>query len=330
MSINVIDRTKSPTGPLPLPFCGFPRAKDVAYHGLQLLPESLPLVDFERARPHRSNRYTPTPAVELSPTQQLEMARIIARSFAKRDALTRHLQPPKFPPAALMEQTHTDPYGCEPFGEWTQDNITYWSIRLFELTDPASPRNAIRLNMKVLEPSMALVNQAGEVLGGVLNEPYPSIAEPFSYRQDDPFIDAVLSFVKPIFDFLDAQGAEAVPALCAKYPAFEDAYAQGKVGRPFMAARDDATPSEEAFEQMAATAERYQQLGYEYQLIEATHQWPASAWETLGAVRVHFAPFRTVQRVPIHAETHENGVSTPDGFIADRDTGSMFYVLRLQ
>jgi hypothetical protein len=44
--------------PAPLPYCAYPKAADVAQHGVQPLPAVLPLVDFERARVHRSRRYT--------------------------------------------------------------------------------------------------------------------------------------------------------------------------------------------------------------------------------------------------------------------------------
>ena len=43
-----LDQTIS-GGPLPLPYCAYPKARDVAQHGVQHLPASLPLVDFARA-----------------------------------------------------------------------------------------------------------------------------------------------------------------------------------------------------------------------------------------------------------------------------------------
>ncbi len=32
--------------------------EDLAQHGIQALPSSLPLVDFTQAKPHRSSRYS--------------------------------------------------------------------------------------------------------------------------------------------------------------------------------------------------------------------------------------------------------------------------------
>ena len=43
---------------------------------------------------------------------------------------------------------------------------------------------------------------------------------------------------------------------------------------------------------MAASAEHYRTLGYSYLVTEATNQWTGAAFEALGGVRVHFAPFQ--------------------------------------
>src|SRR5262249_20469025 len=59
--------------PRRLPHCAYPTASDVAQHGVQPLPAVLPLVDFERARVHRSRRYTAMVADRLTPAQVLAM-----------------------------------------------------------------------------------------------------------------------------------------------------------------------------------------------------------------------------------------------------------------
>jgi hypothetical protein len=99
-----------------LPYSAYPKARDVAQHGVQPLPASLPLVDFVRAQPYRSNRYTTVVAADLTPAQMLQMARVVAASFARREPQARHLRPPKHPPAGLMEAYHSDPFGTDPFG----------------------------------------------------------------------------------------------------------------------------------------------------------------------------------------------------------------------
>src|SRR5215213_6920140 len=90
--------TISSDEPRPLPYSAYPKARDVAHHGVQALPPSLPLVDFGRAQPHRSRRYSTLVAADLTRSQVLQMARVVAASFARREPQSRHLRPPKHPP----------------------------------------------------------------------------------------------------------------------------------------------------------------------------------------------------------------------------------------
>jgi hypothetical protein len=110
--------------PRPLPYNAYPKARDVSQHGIQPLPASLPLVDFARAAPHRS-RYSTVLATELTKEQLLQMSWVIAAGFARREPLARHLQPPKHPPAGLMEASHTDPFGTDTFGSWDTETQLY-------------------------------------------------------------------------------------------------------------------------------------------------------------------------------------------------------------
>ena len=96
-----------------------------------------------------------------------------------------------------------------------------------------------------------------------------------------------------------------------------------------MLARSEALAKEDAFELVAASVERYRALGYAFIVVEATNQWTEAACEALGGVRVHFAPFRVEPTVRESAEPLEGVVTSPDGFVSDKDSGSMFYVIRL-
>ena len=180
--------------PRPLPYCPYPKARDVTQHGLQPLPASLPLVDFARAQPYRSRRYTTVVAADLTPTQVLQMARVVAASFAHRGPESRNLRPPKYPPTGLMEERHTDPFGSAPFGPWNTETLLYWLIRLFLLTDPTSPQSAIRVNLETLAQSLAILDRRGHVIGGAFNETMPPFDASPEFRQDDPFMAAVLAF----------------------------------------------------------------------------------------------------------------------------------------
>jgi len=314
--------------PLPLPYYPYPGAADVAQHGVQPLPMTLPFVDFERARPHRSARHTAVPATQLTPAQVLQLAKVVGTSFAHREPQCRHLQPAKLPPAGIRQAFHSDWFGTSTFGPWNTESLMYWFIRLLVLTDPASPRDAIEVNANTLAQSLAVLDRTGEVIGGALNETMPRRGPP-NFRRADPFLDAVLAFVEPVFELLGAQDAEALQALSVTYPEFGDAHAAGRVGHHFMVARSDALPKADAFELVASTAAHYRTLGHAFVVTEATSQWTGAACETLGATRVHFAPFRAHRTVRPSAEPLADTVTSPDGFLSSKDSGSMLYVLRL-
>ena len=134
---------------------------------------------------------------------------------------------------------------------------------------------------------------------------------------------------EPVYAALGAQDAEALTALSERYPAFREAYGEGKVGHHLLIARSDDLPKEDTFELVAASAERLRVLGYSYMVTEATNQWTGAAFEALSGVRVHFAPFQTEQVVPKSAEPLEGVTTSPNGFLSDKDSGGMFYVIRL-
>ena len=96
-----------------------------------------------------------------------------------------------------------------------------------------------------------------------------------------------------------------------------------------MVARSDALPTEETFELVAATAAHYQALGYVYMVIEASNQWTGAACEVLGGVRVHFAPYQARYTVHQSIEPLEGIVTSANGWLSNKDSGSMFYVIRL-
>ena len=315
--------------PRPLPYSAYPKARDVAQHGVQPLPAYLPLVDFARAAPHRSTRYSTVVAADLTPPQLLRMAWVIAASFAHREPQSRHLRPPKRPPAGLMEARHTDPFGTDSFGPWTPETLLYWFFRLFVLTDPTSPQNAVQVNEEVLAQSLAIVDNRGQVIGGAFNDTVLPLDVAPELREDDPFMAPALAFVEPILAQLDAQDAEALTALAARYPVFREAYAEGKVGHHLQVARSDALAKADTFELVAASAEHYRALGYAFMVTEATNQWTGAACEVLGGVRVHFYPFQAQATVLKSAEPLEGVVTSPNGFLSDKDSGGMFYVIRL-
>ncbi len=319
---------KATDEPRDLPYSAYPGARDVAQHGVQPLPAHLPLVDFARAEPYRG-RYATVLATDLTRAQLLQMARVIAVSFVHREPQARHLRPPKHPPVGLMEARHIDPFGTTSFGEWDAETLMYWIIRLTALTDPTSPLDAVEVNEETLSQSLAIVDESGQVIGGAFNETMPPLDVMPELREDDPFLGASLAAYEPVYAQLGAQDVEALAALSDRYPTFRKAYAEGKVGHHLLIARSDALAKADTFELVAAGAERYQGLGYGYMVTEATNQWTGAAFEALGGARVHFAPFRARPTVSKSAEPLEDVSTSPDGFLSDKDSGGMFYVLRL-
>src|SRR5262245_4626825 len=112
--------------PRPLPYCPYPSAADVGQHGVQKLPASLPLVDFDRARPHRSLRYAAVPASGLAPAQIMRLAEVVGASFSQREPQCRYLQHASVPPAGLQEALHSDPFDTSAFGPWSKARLMYW------------------------------------------------------------------------------------------------------------------------------------------------------------------------------------------------------------
>jgi hypothetical protein len=134
---------------------------------------------------------------------------------------------------------------------------------------------------------------------------------------------------EPVYAALGAQDAEALTALSERYPEFKEAYEKGKVSHHFLVARSDDLPKGDAFELVAASAECCLALGYEYMVTEATNQWTGAAFEALGGVRVHFRPFLVEPAVRKSDEPLEGITTSPNGFLAEKDSGGMFYVIRL-
>ena len=256
------------------------------------------------------------PATQLTPAQVLQLAKVVGTSFARREPQCRHLQPAKLPLAGIRQAFHSDWFGTSTFGPWNTESLMYWFIRLLVLTDPASPRDAIEVKADTLNARTASRNGSdrrkfGGPRRGIVSLSAPPITSPVSSRM------------------LGAQDAEALQALSVTYPEFGDAHAAGRVGHHFMVARSDALPKADAFELVASTAAHYRTLGHAFVVTEATSQWTGAACETLGATRVHFAPFRAHRTVRPSAEPLADTVTSPDGFLSSKDSGSMLYVLRL-
>ncbi len=316
-----------PTSLLKLPRCNYPTVDEIQQHGLYNLQKELPLVDFESARNFRSNKYTAIPLDGFDKSQILELAHIIARSFAINEPMNRHVHPSLKIPTETIQAKHKDYLGSDSFGPWTKENILFWFVRLVLLTDPSRPIGDIGINDDLFSHSLVIIDEHSKPIGGSLNITLP--VEEEEWRQNDPFIDAVFSYQDPVIQFIHEHEHTAIHALIERYPDFEKALQFGKVGYIAMIARSAELPSEHTFELFAASFEQFQKQEYEYMLITGTNQWTGAACEVLGAARIYFWPFRDEQRVAVENKAKQNQPYSSDGFISNKDSGLMIYALKL-
>ena len=131
----------------------------------------------------------------------------------------------------------------------------YWIVRLTALTDPTSSGDAIEVNEEALaQQSLAILDGEGRVIGAAFNQTIPPLDVELPFREDDPFLDSVVSVWVPVYGALGAQDVAALRALSEQYPELREAYAQGKVSHHILIARSEDLPKEDTFELVAAGA----------------------------------------------------------------------------
>lgn len=313
-----------------LPHCHYPKATDYFAHGLQNLPGKLPLLDLTRAAPYRSTTYKTIPIETFSHEQVLELIRVIARSFVLNEPMNRHMAPYVNPPQVIKESTYLNLYGETSFGEWNKENIFRWVIRLlvFDQLKDRLDRNISDNFAKQL--SLAILDDHGRIIGGALSIRFLAGSSGNAPDSENIFSKVVIGVMQPIVNMLINQEESSIPVLCDKYPDFQKALTGGKVGELFMIARSPLLPTEDTFELVAASLQRFRDLGYQYVLTAAANQWTGAAFEIMGGVRVHFAPYRANNTVKESLEPLPDETSTRDGFLSAKDSGCMFYVIRLK
>lgn len=310
-----------------LPKCDYPKSADLNQHGLYGLPEHLESIDWNKVEKYRSAHFIPKSVKDLSKAQILAMAEMVARSFAKNEPMQRHLRPPKEKPNSIINIKHIDPFGSNEFGEWSTTNIFYWFIRLFILTNPSDPIDKISTQEDLKKLSLVTLDSHSNIIGGAFNTTVKTDEMP--NRESDPFMEAVFVANKPVFDLVFQQEHETIAALKEYYPAFSEALKNQKVGSHFLIARSPELPAEDTFELVAASAETFDKLGFEFMLVGAVNQWTGAACEVLNGIRVHFTPYRAEQTVPTTDDALPTETYSDDGYISDKDSGDMFYLIKL-
>lgn len=234
------------------------------------------------------------------------------------------------PPQVIKESTCLNLYGENIFGEWKKENIFQWVIRLlvFDQLKDKLDRNVSDNFSKQL--SLAILDDYGKIIGGALSIRFLAGSSGNAPDSENMLSKVLIGVMQPIVDMLINQEESSIPALSDKYPEFQKALIEGKVGELFMIARSPLLPTEDTFELVAASMQRFSDLGYHYVLTAAANQWTGAAFETIGGVRVHFAPYRAKKTVKESLEPLANETSTKDGFLSAKDSGCMFYIIRLK
>jgi hypothetical protein len=125
------------------------------------------------------------------------------------------------------------------------------------------------------------------------------------------------------------QEHESITALSNAYGDFKTALEEGKVGELFMLARSPILSTEDSFELVAATIDRFISLKYKFVVTAAANQYTGAAFEVLGGVRVHFSPYRATPQMAASVSGLADETSSEDGYLSAKDSGCMFYVIKL-
>lgn len=304
-----------------LPHCKYPTANEYTKSDLPALPQRLTPINWSKLISYRVSDFNVSILNELINSEVLEMAKMLAKSFVKNEPTNRHLIAPKLIPKPLKE-FHKDEFGKHSFGEWTKENIFYWLIRLAFLTNP----NNLSKNQDILDHSIAVKNNSNKIIAGILSKTLSS--EDGSIRNNS-YLSAVFGLYSTILELLFAQEQEAINILTQKYSNFKVAFNNNKVATTLMLAKEDEFSKESAFELFIRAIELLQNKGFKYVVIAASNQWTGAACEMLNATRVNYKPFRDVQRVPTISNASDFEMHSTDGFISDKDSGIMFYIIKL-
>lgn len=313
-----------------LPHCHYPTAADSDAHGLQRLPNELPLLDLTLARPYRSATYSAIPIETFSHVQVMKLIHVMAKSFVLNEPMNRHMVPYVNSPPVIKESTYLNSYGENIFGEWKKENIFHWIIRLLVFDQLKDRLDRSISDNFAKQLSLAILDEHGEIIGGALSIRFMAGSSGNAPDAENIFSQVIIGVMQPIVNMLISQEEASIAALCDKYPEFHKALIDGKVGELFMIARSPYLPTEDTFELVAASLERFRDLEYHYVVTAAANQWTGAAFETMGAVRIHFAPYRAKKTVKESPEALPDETSTRDGFLSAKDSGCIFYIIRLK
>lgn len=308
-----------------LPHCAYPTANDTDKHGFLELPKNLTKINWAALKPYRTSNLDSIILKSLTNSEIIETANVVASSFVKNEPIQKHLKLPKQKPNNLAKP-FADAFGENSFGEWSKENLFYWVIRLAILSDTGDNMLHGCKNEDTLNLSLAVKNKSDQIIGGMLcstlkTEEYSEETEPFRFT--------IFELFSKSMDFLFSQEHKAISALSNNYSDFSKALNNKKVGIVNMIAKANSFPKENIFELFAQGIELFHKNEYEYVVVAGSNQWTGAACEVMNGTRVHYNPYRDMQRLATESTANIYEIYSEDGYLSAKDSGVMFYILKL-
>ena len=337
-----------------VPFLKFPTHAETHRHGMQPLPTTLdvPQINPSSVLPYCMSENTASSVefkswTELSKNDVLELVRMVGLGFAAYEPMCRHLNA-QLMTDELRDAEYEDALGRHSWGHHTlaeqkemtkedlpltlADALTWW-IRMAFISDPEVEGRP--LQQETLKRStVAIDTKTGDFLGALIGVPAtlpPSSDAPHpSPPADCVFQRECNKAIGPIGQLIEDMEGAAVPALITAYPAMKQAFEQHKVTCAFMISKSSQIEVSHSLPVDLFRAHMEQQiaLGHKYIVTEASNPWTGAVMEAMGATPTYFAPHRSIGGIVKSDEPVEEGPSSSNGYVSDKDSGIMYYAGR--
>lgn len=310
---------------LELPFCDYPTSEDTEAFGQQCLPDQLPEIDWEKVKKYNLPEVSSLALSTLKGKEVLEVAKVIANGFVEKEPTQRYLKAPSRFPESL-NSSYYDAFGKTDFGPKTAKNAFYWLIRLVFLTNPYSSEYCVPKNNKLLSFSVTSRDTKDIPQAGILCMPLSTNQK---QMREDEFMQSIIGMHLPGLELVFSQEHDALDHLTSNYNAFKTALEEDQVVNLLMLAKTELFSTTQMFALLVKTIKQLKTKGIKYVTASASNQWSGAALEALNASRVHYSPFRNKKRVALTKNATENEVHSKDGYLSDKDSGMMFYIIKL-
>jgi len=200
---------------------------------------------------------------------------------------------------------------CDRFCEKEPLTFTLIASGTLRSSEVAQYIESCMVSAEVSGLSLALLDDAGAIMGAAMNEILPETEESTSH---EPVIPDGMT---PVVKFLTMQDRSALEYCNERLIGFREAWQKRLVGHHMMVAGASVPGAEEAFR---SSMQVFRGRGLEFVIVEATNPWTVSQCEKYKALAVHTLAFKDF------LVSDASGTSCP---IGPADQASVFYVLRL-